>query len=88
MLAEGVHEEATVPSKNATSTFKSKDESKATAKKEVAERQRPSPHNKSEGGDGSFTPELAVNVQIHISADATGEQIDAIFASMKKYFGK
>jgi hypothetical protein len=28
---------------------------------------------------------LNVNVQIHISADATSEQIETIFASMKKY---
>lgn len=31
-------------------------------------------------------PELAVNVQIHISADSSAEQIDAIFNSMRKYF--
>lgn len=31
-------------------------------------------------------PELAVNVQIHISADSTKEQIDAIFSAMRKYF--
>jgi hypothetical protein len=28
---------------------------------------------------------LNVNVQIHISADASSEQIEAIFANMKKY---
>ncbi len=31
-------------------------------------------------------PDLNVNVQIHISADASSEQIDAIFSSMKRYF--
>lgn len=31
-------------------------------------------------------PEFNVNVQIHISADATTEQIDAIFAAMSRYF--
>lgn len=31
-------------------------------------------------------PELNVNVQIHISADSSAEQIDAIFSAMRKYF--
>jgi hypothetical protein len=31
-------------------------------------------------------PDLNVNVQIHISADASVEQIDAIFSSMRRYF--
>lgn len=31
-------------------------------------------------------PQLAVNVQIHISADASTDQIDAIFSAMKRYF--
>ena len=31
-------------------------------------------------------PDLNINIQIHISADASAEQIDAIFAGMKKYF--
>lgn len=36
------------------------------------------------GGSDAMMP-LNVNVQIHISADATSEQIEAIFANMKKY---
>lgn len=31
-------------------------------------------------------PSLNVNVQIHISADASSEQIDAIFGAMRQYF--
>lgn len=31
-------------------------------------------------------PELNVNVQIHISADSSAEQIDAIFSAMRRYF--
>lgn len=31
-------------------------------------------------------PQLAVNVQIHISADASTEQINAIFSAMRAYF--
>lgn len=35
---------------------------------------------------GQRKPDLNVNVQIHISADASVEQIDAIFSSMRRYF--
>lgn len=38
------------------------------------------------GGSKSRRPDLNVNVQIHISADASAEQIDAIFSSMRRYF--
>lgn len=31
-------------------------------------------------------PDLNVNIQIHISADASPEQIDSIFSAMSKYF--
>lgn len=87
MLAEGVDEDATVPSKSGSAGSKTKDEPKLKVKKSAAS--PPAATQKEvDAGNGSFTPELAVNVQIHISADATGEQIDAIFNSMKKYFGK
>jgi hypothetical protein len=36
--------------------------------------------------EGSRRPQLAVNVQIHISADASSDQIDSIFAAMRRYF--
>ncbi|GMM92619.1 hypothetical protein [Qipengyuania sp. MTN3-11] len=35
----------------------------------------------------SKMPDLNVNVQIHISADASSEQIEMIFSSMRKYLG-
>ncbi len=31
-------------------------------------------------------PDLNINIQIHISADASSEQIESIFSSMKRYF--
>lgn len=34
---------------------------------------------------GDELPALNVNIQIHISADATNEQIETIFSSMRKY---
>lgn len=33
----------------------------------------------------AFVPSVNLNLQIHISAEATAEQIDAIFASMRKH---
>jgi hypothetical protein len=41
---------------------------------------------KGSGAGERRKPDFAVNVQIHISADATTEQIDAIFAAMSRYF--
>ena len=35
-----------------------------------------------------FEPSLQINIQIHISADASAEQIDQIFASMNKHLYK
>jgi hypothetical protein len=41
---------------------------------------------KSEGGPRRIdTMPLNINVQIHISADATGEQIESIFSAMRRY---
>jgi hypothetical protein len=39
------------------------------------------------GGDG-VTPSLHINIQVHISPDATVEQIDQIFKSMAKHLYK
>jgi hypothetical protein len=36
-------------------------------------------------GYNSHGPALHIDIQIHISADASGEQIDQIFASMSKH---
>jgi hypothetical protein len=38
------------------------------------------------GRERSGRPDLNINVQIHISADSSAEQIDAIFSAMRKYF--
>lgn len=35
--------------------------------------------------NGKRSPELHINVQVHIAADANADQIDAIFSSMAKY---
>ncbi|MEM1286448.1 MAG: DUF5343 domain-containing protein [Pseudomonadota bacterium] len=68
------------------------------AKSETSRRQRQRPPTtkgdvktdqstgKSEGPASS--PTLNLNFQIHISADASPEQIELIFENMQKYFGK
>lgn len=67
----------------------------AAQKKEASPRKSPTPleskkssseppHNPGSGSADAAMP-LNVNVQIHISADATADQIEAIFANMKKY---
>jgi len=67
----------------------------AAQKKEASPRKSPTlleskkssaepPHNPG-GGSADAAMPLNVNVQIHISADATTDQIEAIFANMKKY---
>lgn len=40
---------------------------------------------RSKGGQGQSLMPLNVNVQIHVSADASTEQIEAIFSAMKRY---
>ena len=41
--------------------------------------------SKSPQADQPFSPELNINIQVHISSDATAEQIDKIFESMAKH---
>ena len=39
-------------------------------------------------GDGTSTPSLHIDIQVHISPDSTPEQIDKIFESMAKHLYK
>ncbi len=44
------------------------------------------PHRKGEDGKKSFrTPSVHIDIQVHISPDASSDQIDAIFASMARH---
>tara|TARA_B100000378_G_scaffold275330_1_gene271154 strand:- start:554 stop:1198 length:645 start_codon:yes stop_codon:yes gene_type:complete len=85
MLSDGVNEDASIPSAGGMRKKANADEGSAgrNVKKEKSAK-APSGDAKRE----SFSPELAVNVQIHISADASSEQIESIFASMAKHFSK
>jgi hypothetical protein len=65
----------------------------ATAPKQAAKTVEtvPKGHIESEGSGGrsqSAGPEVNINLQIHISADASPDQIDQIFVSMSKHLYK
>ena len=51
----------------------------------VAESDPNDDQGKSSQADQPFSPELNINIQVHISSDATAEQIDKIFESMAKH---
>lgn len=82
MVASGMPDEAPKAAANSTPR-KPKEREKPTVKtaEEPTRKQ-----NSNKGETRSRNPQLAVNVQIHISADASTEQIDAIFSAMRKYF--
>ena len=70
-------------------------QAKRPAKTAASATVKQTPTRQSGGSGGKVTnpgtgerrkPEFNVNVQIHISADATTDQIDAIFAAMSRYF--
>lgn len=84
MLSEGVDEEASSSTKLPSKPRPAADPARKQGGGQPAPR-TPTKDAPEKSGSG-FTPELAVNVQIHISADASVDQIEAIFASMKKHF--
>ena len=57
---------------------------KAVTKSGSAERRTPESGSRS-GGQSRIEPELNINVQIHISSDASADQIDQIFKSMARH---
>lgn len=85
MLSEGIGEDASIPTRPTQRNNAPKQNDEKGAGR-VASRAKPAAA--SPEAQGGFTPELAVNVQIHISADATSDQIEAIFASMKRHFSR
>lgn len=86
MLTEGIDEESvSSPAKSSPKQSKARGEKNRDIDP-VKIKAKPDQRKPSDGGD--FKPELAVNIQIHISADASSDQIDAIFSSMAKYFSK
>ena len=88
ILSEGVNPDtASIPQKVTPRANRTGTTTPKPPNDRVSEKAEKSESPKSRGA-GIFTPELAVNVQIHINADASGEQIDAIFSSMKKYFSQ
>ena len=89
MVASGVSDDSDAP------TIQSKRVSAKPRAPQSKDRQASKPPssegtgNKGQGGGrGQSKPDLNLNIQIHISADASSEQIDAIFSSMKRYFNE
>lgn len=81
----------------ASTPARSRATAKGTIKKPAATRPNIDAHNGNEmnnahngfdQNDRQKKPDLNINIQIHISADASSEQIDSIFSSMKSYFNE
>jgi hypothetical protein len=53
--------------------------------KQAAAKATPKHNNLKAQDTGNYVPPVHINVQIHIAADATADQIDQIFASMAKH---
>jgi len=83
MVASGIPDE--VP-KNPGSNGRKKREKAAPPAPAATKNERSAPTKAHPPRESRRKPQLAVNVQIHISADASAQQIDAIFSSMRKYF--
>ena len=72
--------------KDAESTSPVRDRAKSPQQPKSKRSQEPSKSSEQKKVEGrNELPELNVNVQIHISADASNEQIEKIFESMRKY---
>lgn len=81
MVASGIPDEPTKPSAPPTPRKAREKVAAASVGKDDGH-----PMKKRVENGSSMRPQLAVNVQVHISADATSEQIDAIFSAMRRYF--
>lgn len=62
-----------------------KSESKKAPKVTVSKPDAKANENGGGGGNHSFSPTVHIDVQVHISPESTQEQIDQIFASMRKH---
>ncbi len=84
----------TLTSKTPKAISTTKKEAPKTApssKPKNVELRKPEPTNKDDGnnhGQRGRTPDLNINVQIHISSDASSDQIEQIFKNMSKYIFK
>ena len=89
MVASGVSDDADGP---ATQSKRVPAKARAPKSKDGQTSTPPSRERKGnkdqDGARNQSKPDLNLNIQIHISADASSEQIDAIFSSMKRYFNE
>jgi hypothetical protein len=89
MVASGVTDEASpvLSTKRASVSVKTKSKARLNTNiKDVPDLEERKGNNDTGTARRQSKPGLNVNVQIHISADASAEQIEAIFSSMKRYF--
>jgi hypothetical protein len=84
MVAQGVPEDGKTAPRTVSPAKASEVRTKAP-RSEIKSRVTTKPESEREQKTVK-SPQLAVNVQIHISADASTEQIDAIFSAMRRYF--
>lgn len=91
LLANGDPNNNEVPSSNSAKPKQPKLTNAKKARKPEPPEPSPEPIDRkpeSKPQVTEMTPSLNINVQIHISADATAEQIDQIFQSMSKHLYK
>ncbi|WP_425230998.1 hypothetical protein [Sphingomonas sp.] len=86
MLAQGMPENGAKTSSKPATPATVKPAKTAPIGKRAASRPNRQQKRVEEPKADRRTPQLAVNVQIHIAADAGAEQIDAIFSAMRRYF--
>jgi hypothetical protein len=75
--------------KKEASTNKGKNQgSKKQNKKQKKSRQNDEEEYNGDSSESEFSHKIHIDIQVHISPDATAEQIDQIFSSMAKHFSK
>lgn len=84
MVAQGVPEDGKAATRTASPAKAS--EARTKTLRSDTKPKAPTKHDSEKERKTVKSPQLAVNVQIHISADASTEQIDAIFSAMRRYF--
>ena len=83
LLSVGDPEGATTKSPTATTSKNGSGEKPATSRN--ARRANRSAEKATRQGSGRIEPSLNINVQVHISSDASADQIDQIFKSMAEH---
>ena len=70
---------------NASTTSSSSSRKKTTTKQSATRSKKAKPSTEDPRPSNTESPGVHINVQVHVSSDATPDQIDQIFASMAKH---